>query len=95
MPRLIKKATPAYWSKKKDMSERTYKEPRYNTRRWRKARLAFIKNNPLCVVCNKLATVVDHIKPVRLGGEFWNSENWQSMCATCHNRKSGNEARLK
>ena len=94
MPRLNKKATPAYWSKKKDMSERTHKEPRYNSRRWRKARFSFLKYNPTCIVCNKLATVVDHIKPVRLGGEFWNVDNWQPMCAVCHNRKSGYESKI-
>ena len=92
MPRLNKKATPAYWSKKKDMSERTYKDKRYNSRRWRKARLSFLKYNPTCTVCDKLATVVDHIKPVRLGGEFWYADTWQPMCAICHNRKSGYES---
>ena len=94
MPRLNKKATPAYWSKKKDMSERTYKDKRYNSRRWRKARLSFLKYNPTCTVCDKLATVVDHIKPVRLGGEFWDRDNWQSMCEVCHNRKSGYESKI-
>ena len=94
MPRINKKATPSYWSKKKDMSKRTYVEKRYNTRRWKKARAIYIKENPLCIECNKLATVVDHIKPVRLGGEFWNKDNWQSMCAICHNRKSGYESKI-
>ena len=95
MPRLNKKATPAYWSKKKDMSQRTYKDKRYNSRRWRNSRISFLKYNPTCIVCNKLATVVDHIKPVRLGGEFWNADNWQPMCAVCHNRKSGYESLIK
>lgn len=40
------------------------------TYRWRKARLEFLKQNPLCVWCLKenrvtLATVVDHVIPSR------------------------------
>ena len=94
MPRINKKATPAYWSKKKDMSERKYTDKRYNTTRWRKARRTFLLYNPLCTACNRLANVVDHINPVRLGGDFWDSNNWQPMCSTCHNRKSANERLL-
>jgi 5-methylcytosine-specific restriction protein A len=43
------------------------------------------------VDCERLATVVDHIQPVRLGGEFWDRDNWQPMCASCHNAKSAKE----
>ncbi|WP_342664986.1 HNH endonuclease [Shimazuella kribbensis] len=35
------------------------------------------------------ATVVDHITPHKGDRElFWDSTNWQSMCSTCHNRKT-------
>jgi len=34
----------------------------------------------------ELATVVDHIIPHRGDlGLFWDEENWQSLCGTCHN----------
>lgn len=67
----------------------------YNDRRWRKARLLHLARNPLCVACQteeKLtaATVVDHVIPHR--GDvalFWDTTNWQSLCETCHNRKTG------
>ena len=38
------------------------------------------------------ATVVDHIKP-HLGdyGLFWESDNHQSMCKTCHDIKTATE----
>lgn len=71
-------------------------ETRYNTTRWRKSRLSFLKRNPCCVSCKERgiftpANVVDHIVPVSQGGEFWDRSNWQPMCASCHNTKSGKE----
>lgn len=38
---------------------------------WQKARLTFLRSNPLCVMCNQqgrktAAVVVDHIKPHRM-----------------------------
>jgi len=47
------------------------KEPRIYNSRWDKARLTFLKSNPLCKICLKQsraepATVVDHIKPHKL-----------------------------
>ena len=63
--------------------------------RWRKARIAFLQRNPLCVECMRKgvltpATVVDHIIPHRGDKElFWNEENWQPLCKSCHDRKTG------
>jgi 5-methylcytosine-specific restriction protein A len=56
---------------------------------WRRARAAHLAEHPLCVECERQgssvpATVVDHIAPHR--GDmalFWDSTNWQSLCATC------------
>ncbi|EMA1799432.1 HNH endonuclease [Cronobacter turicensis] len=47
------------------------KEPRIYGSRWDKARLTFLRANPLCVMCHRQgravpATVVDHIKPHKL-----------------------------
>lgn len=62
---------------------------------WQTARSRFLKQNPLCVQCRidgKLtpATVVDHVVPHR-GDKtlFWDQSNWQPLCATCHNKKTG------
>jgi 5-methylcytosine-specific restriction protein A len=62
--------------------------------RWRAARSAFLRNNPLCVECQKkgilkAATVVDHIVPHKGDqGLFWDQSNWQALCAHCHSRKT-------
>lgn len=72
----------------------------YHTTRWRKLRKAKIQANPLCECeeCKKRpvprpANVVDHINPVKDGGEFFDWNNLQSMNSTCHNRKSATEKR--
>lgn len=64
----------------------------YNTTRWRKYRVSFLKANPLCVMCKpklNASTVVDHIIPhkgdIKL---FWDKSNHQALCYSCHNRKT-------
>lgn len=70
----------------------------YNSWSWRKIRKIFLSKNPLCKHCEangvvEPATVVDHIKPINLGGDKLNEENFQSLCESCHNKKSSNESR--
>lgn len=65
---------------------------RYHLVRWRKMRAAQLTKSPLCVYCESkgivtAAKIADHIKAVRLGGEFWNENNLQSLCVSCHNAK--------
>lgn len=69
----------------------------YNGQRWRNLRAAFIRENPLCVYCDrngiiKAGKVVDHIEPINEGGEKYNPENLQTLCHPCHNSKSGRES---
>ena len=78
--------------KRAGMHQRRHKEQRYNTTQWRKYRRVFLSTHPLCVGCGAVASVVDHITPVRLGGDFWEPSNHQAMCARCHNSKSGRES---
>ena len=68
----------------------------YNSR-WQKARARYLRGHPLCVHCGKKgqyvkATVVDHITPHR--GDpvlFWDESNWQSLCKSCHDKKTFSE----
>ena len=64
-------------------------------RKWDKARKEFLKANPLCVVCGKPATEVDHIIAHK-GNKalFWNVANWQSLCHSCHSKKTIRENRF-
>ena len=63
---------------------------------WQQARLRFLQAHPLCAMCQAMkpprvtaANVVDHIVPHRGDSEkFWDTDNWQPLCAACHNRKT-------
>ncbi len=66
----------------------------YNAR-WRRYRLEFLQENPLCVCADcegktTPATVVDHIVDHRGNYElFWNADNHQALAKRCHDRKTG------
>ena len=68
----------------------------YNSR-WRKLSKLYLKEHPLCVVCESHgrytpATVVDHKVPHRGDTElFWDQSNWQALCKECHDYKTGKE----
>lgn len=65
--------------------------------KWQKAREGFLREHPLCVMCQvegrvMVATVVDHITPHRGDmGLFWQRSNWQPLCATHHSRDKQRE----
>ena len=87
----------AYLPIKKKQSFEGMSNPFYNSRAWRKLSRDFRQCNPLCTVCFKKgivkrAAVVDHIIPIRMGGEPLDWDNLQSLCHKCHNKKSGREA---
>ena len=97
MPTIPKHQTPDPRRKKFKMPHRfnhrtNEQDKRYWTHQWKKARAAFIRENPTCKRCHKLAQVIDHVVPVNQGGEFWDVTNWQPLCKQCHDIKSGREA---
>lgn len=68
----------------------------YNSTTWRNLRLFCLQSFPICNYCKrKPSTVADHITPARLGGDFWDIENLQGLCASCHNSKSAKESKIK
>ena len=70
-------------------------DARGNNAEWRRARKAFLQMHPLCVQCLKEgfiipAMVVDHIIPHRGDQKlFWDEQNWQPLCKSCHDQKTG------
>ncbi|WP_145285003.1 HNH endonuclease signature motif containing protein [Rosistilla oblonga] len=66
-------------------------------RRWRKERRAFLAENPYCAEHLRrkqirLAQCVDHIIPHRGNKRlFWSRRNWQSLCNSCHSKKTQTE----
>ena len=75
---------------KDDYPRRIKQSGVYASTRWRKYRRWYLNRNPLCSVvgCNNAATVVDHIISVNEGGSFWDKENHQPMCKSCHDKKT-------
>ena len=63
-------------------------------RHWRKARLVYLGENPLCVRCGDrgfviAAEVVDHVVPHKGNRDlFWDRANWQALCKPCHDWKT-------
>lgn len=62
---------------------------------WRKARLGHLRSETLCRSCFAdgfviVGTEVDHIVPHR-GDQalFWDRANWQTLCKSCHSKKTG------
>lgn len=53
---------------------------------WNKYRVRFLKENPRCYCCGRVATVVDHLK-VHRGDErlFKQLDNHVPNCEKCHN----------
>ena len=65
----------------------------YKTKRWLVEREVHLSNNPLCVVCQNFGNVVDHIKKVSAdSNNFWDYDNWQTMCSSCHWAKTSHES---
>lgn len=65
--------------------------------KWQRVSKAYLRKHQLCVKCMAegkyvTATVVDHIVPHR-GDHYlmWSDTNWQALCKSCHDRKTGNE----
>ncbi|MBF0185454.1 MAG: HNH endonuclease [Magnetococcales bacterium] len=65
----------------------------YSTSRWRACRAAFLRDNPLCCKCvyPTPATIVDHVVPIKQGGDRWSTSNMQPLCKPCHDRKTMTE----
>ena len=94
-PQYIEQPNPDSWRNGLTTAQRGYGG------RWQKARLTFLNREPLCRICKAAglitpATVVDHIEPHRGNQDlFWNTDNWQPLCTTCHDAKTKQENAVK
>lgn len=83
------------------MNKDRHSDFNYHSPRWRRVRDAYIKDNPLCEQCKREGKInlyqkgnyfaVDHIKPIRLGGDPYNPDNLQTLCEPHHAQKSAKE----
>ncbi|MEI8017776.1 MAG: HNH endonuclease signature motif containing protein [Schlesneria sp.] len=93
MPSRAPRYRPASPKRRKD--DRPSSSKRGYDSRWRRARKRKLADDPLCQRClanerSVIAAEVDHIDPVDGPNDpkFWDSTNWQSLCKTCHSKKT-------
>jgi len=66
----------------------------YRLKRWRMLARRVKFEQPLCPgwppseECGRIATEVDHIVPLAIGGQPFARSNVQALCASCHARKT-------
>ena len=96
MPKSPDKIKRSYLPERKAFERDNDNTDFYNSWAWRKAAKRFKDKNPLCVECDKKGIitpvkVVDHIVSINKGGERLDEANFQSLCESCHNKKSAGE----
>lgn len=89
--------------KKKEKEKRIYTSKKdnlnhkiYNSNRWRKLRLEYLKRKPMCEICEEnniitLANEVHHIIPISTASTLiqkqilgYDENNLMSLCSDCH-----------
>ena len=56
---------------------------------WQQTRQVVLSQEPVCRLCrNALASMVDHIQPIRDGGDRLAYDNLQPLCNKCHAQKT-------
>jgi 5-methylcytosine-specific restriction protein A len=65
----------------------------YARAQWQRLRRLKLSRDPACEVpgCGKPATQVDHKRGIKAGGKKWSLDNLQSLCASCHSKKTVRE----
>lgn len=88
-----------YWERKpkSDQSRTRTNQQFYKSANYRKARKAYLHENPHCEVCGhwgwvNAAEILEHLIPINFGGAKLNRENWMPVCRTHADQKSGMEA---
>lgn len=74
----------------------TFTKSFYKTPEWLEAKAEQLAKHPYCAECLKMgkrerACMVDHIIPIKQGGDKFAPSNLQSLCWSCHSRKSVEE----
>jgi 5-methylcytosine-specific restriction protein A len=76
----------------KEARDRTIGRDFYGTKRWRALRRRVLKRDRYtCQECRRFGNEVDHVVPVAQGGARWSEDNLQTLCKSCHSRKTARE----
>lgn len=97
MPEKPKTFRPCQRVQKRPRDRRPSASARGYGRSWQKASKAYLDAHPLCAECDRQgdlvsATCVDHVIPHKGNMVlFWDSSNWQSLCAHHHSVKTAQD----
>ena len=64
------------------------RHPFYNSKGWKWLRKVKLTADPLCEMCGKPARDVDHRISINNGGDPHDMANLQSLCHSCHSKKT-------
>jgi len=97
MPTLPKGRNRSWIPKAKPQNRQIDNSQFYHSKAWRMTRKFYIKANPLCEQCTRDGRttggqMVDHIRQITMGGDRLHQSNLQTLCNSCHAKKSANEA---
>jgi len=72
---------PTYDERRPNATDRGYDS------KWRAARAAFLKDNPICIYCGGPSNTVHHDPPHRGDmHKFWDRSSWRAACSRCNSR---------
>ena len=97
MPTLPKGRSRSWIPKAKPQNRQIDNSQFYHSKAWRMTRKFYIKANPLCEQCSRDGRttggqMVDHIRQITMGGDRLHQSNLQTLCNSCHAKKSASEA---
>ena len=97
MPTLPKGRSRSWIPKAKPQNRQIDNSQFYHSKAWRMTRKFYIKANPLCEQCTRDGRttggqMVDHIRQITMGGGRLHQSNLQTLCNSCHAKKSSSEA---
>ena len=97
MPSLPKSKKRSWIPKRKKVYGQHDNSSFYHSKQWRMLRNWYIKKYPICAECNRQGKLtagycVDHIRPISIGGNKIDISNLQTLCESCHAKKSAQES---
>lgn len=101
MPNIKRSCHRPWMAERKPQEGRKHSNTKfYQSTAWRKLRKVKLEQDPLCEECLKKgihtpAKVADHIVSINQGGASLDIANLQSLCNTCHNKKSAKESHAR
>ena len=64
----------------------------YKTKRWALTRRSVLMRDEFtCAQCQRWGDQVDHLVPLAEGGEPYDLNNLQTLCSSCHGKKTRQE----